>query len=241
MGENLNNEYAISTFCYGDIYYEQTNRLIESFLEIDDKPNIFVVTDNPDKIRKENWVNINNIKEYNEKYQTYNTNYYDFDFSVKRYSVKFALENNYSKIILSDTDVVANNIIFSHNNILKLFLNNSISGQVTYFFDDEINRNSELGKRFQYYEKKFNVKYSNQNFYMPEDCIQFLDIEKNKFESFLNTWDECIKIKYEEDLRNIPAGNIDEMCFSAFHNGIDLKNNSGQGINLLIPKHNKWY
>jgi len=241
MGENLNNEYAISTFCYGDIYYEQTNRLIESFLEIDDKPNIFVVTDNPDKIRKENWVNINNIKEYNEKYETYNTNYYDFDFSVKRYSVKFALENNYSKIILSDTDVVANNIIFSHNNILKLFLNNSISGQVTYFFDDEINRNSELGKRFQYYEKKFNVKYSNQNFYMPEDCIQFLDIEKNKFESFLNTWDECIKIKYEEDLRNIPAGNIDEMCFSAFHNGIDLKNNSGQGINLLIPKHNKWY
>jgi hypothetical protein len=241
MGENLNNEYAISTFCYGDIYYEQTNRLIESFLEIDDKPNIFVVTDNPDKIRKENWVNINNIKEYNEKYQTYNTNYYDFDFSVKRYSVKFALENNYSKIILSDTDVVANNIIFSHNNILKLFLNNSISGQVTYLFDDEINRNSELGKRFQYYEKKFNVKYSNQNFYMPEDCIQFLDIEKNKFESFLNTWDECIKIKYEEDLRNIPAGNIDEMCFSAFHNGIDLKNNSGQGINLLIPKHNKWY
>jgi hypothetical protein len=241
MGENLNNEYAISTFCYGDIYYEQTNRLIESFLEIDDKPNIFVVTDNPDKIRKENWVNINNIKEYNEKYETYNTNYYDFDFSVKRYSVKFALENNYSKIILSDTDVVANNIIFSHNNILKLFLNNSISGQVTYLFDDEINRNSELGKRFQYYEKKFNVKYSNQNFYMPEDCIQFLDIEKNKFESFLNTWDECIKIKYEEDLRNIPAGNIDEMCFSAFHNGIDLKNNSGQGINLLIPKHNKWY
>jgi|688.fasta_scaffold107227_2 hypothetical protein len=241
MGENLNNEYAISTFCYGDIYYEQTNRLIESFLEIDDKPNIFVVTDNPDKIRKESWVNINNIKEYNEKYQTYNTNYYDFDFSVKRYSVKFALENNYSKIILSDTDVVANNIIFSHNNILKLFLNNSISGQVTYLFDDEINRNSELGKRFQYYEKKFNVKYSNQNFYMPEDCIQFLDIEKNKFESFLNTWDECIKIKYEEDLRNIPAGNIDEMCFSAFHNGIDLKNNSGQGINLLIPKHNKWY
>ena len=241
MGENLNNEYAISTFCYGDIYYEQTNRLIESFLEIDDKPNIFVVTDNPDKIRKENWVNINNIKEYNEKYQTYNTNYYDFDFSVKRYSVKFALENNYSKIILSDTDVVANNIIFSHNNILKLFLNNSISGQVTYLFDDEINRNSELGKRFQYYEKKFNVKYSNQNFYMPEDCIQFLDIEKNKFESFLNTWDECIKIKYDENLRNVPAGNIDEMCFSAFYNGIELKNNSSQGINLLIPKHNKWY
>ena len=29
--------------------------------------------------------------------------------------------------------------------------------------------------------------------FMPEDCVQFLDIETNKFNDFLNTWDECIK------------------------------------------------
>lgn len=233
--------YAITTFCYGDRYYSQTNRLIESFYEVEDKPNIFIVTDNTNKIKKESWVNINDIREYNEKYKTYNTNYYDFDFSVKRYSVKFALDNNFTKIVLTDTDVVVNKSIFSHSNLLNLFLENSISGQVTYLFEEEIKNNSHLGKRFQYYEKKFNKLYSNKNFYMPEDCVQFLDIEKNKFESFLNTWDECIRIKYEDKLMNVPAGNIDEMCFSAFYNDIKLENNSNRGINLLIPKHDKWY
>lgn len=233
--------YAISTFCYGDRYYTQTNRLIESFYEIDDKPNIFVVTDNPNKIKKESWVNINDIREYNEKYKTYNTNYYDFDFSVKRYSVRFALDNNFTKIVLTDTDVVANKSSFSHSNLLNLFLDNSISGQVTYLFEEQINSSSHLGKRFQYYEKKFNTFFGIKNFYMPEDCIQFLDIEKNKFNLFLQTWDECIKIKYEENLPNVPAGNIDEMCFSALYNNINLENNSSKGINLLIPKHDKWY
>jgi len=239
--ENLDNNYAITTFCYGERYYEQTNRLIDSFKELNDKPTIFVVTDNPDKITKESWVKVKDIREYNEQYQTYNTNYYDFDFSVKRYSVRFALENGYSKIILCDTDIIANESLFTHENILKLFLPNSISGQVTYLFENEEKSNSELGKRFKHYEQKFNVLYSNENFYMPEDCVQFLDIETSKFNDFLNTWDECIKIKYDENLRNVPAGNIDEMCFSAFYNGIELKNNSSQGINLLIPKHNKWY
>ena len=62
---------------------------------------------------------------------------------------------------------------------------------------------------------------------------------KKKFH--VNCYNECIKIKKEDSLRNVPAGNIDEMCFSAFYNGIDLKNNSSQGINLLTPKHDKWY
>ena len=32
--ENLDNNYAITTFCYGERYYEQTNRLIDSFKEL---------------------------------------------------------------------------------------------------------------------------------------------------------------------------------------------------------------
>ena len=31
---------------------KQTNRLIEFFLEFEDKPIVFIVTDNPSKIRK---------------------------------------------------------------------------------------------------------------------------------------------------------------------------------------------
>jgi hypothetical protein len=77
--------------------------------------------------------------------------------------------------------------------------------------------------------------------WMPEDCVQFLDIESNKLSSFLSTWDECIKIKDFYNLPNIPAGNIDEMCFSALMNNVELKNNSNAHVNLLVPNHEKWY
>jgi hypothetical protein len=171
----------------------------------------------------------------------FNANYYDFDFSVKRFSVKFALDSGFTKIILVDTDVIPNETFFTEKNILDCFIPNSISGQVTYLFEEEIKRNSMLGERFKYYESIFGVNYDKKDMWMPEDCVQFLDIEKEKFYSFLSTWDKCIEIKYSNSLRNAPAGNIDEMCFSAFHNKIELHNNSNKHINLLIPNHDKWY
>jgi len=241
MGEELNSEYAIATFCYGDRYNEQTNRMIESFKKIKDTPKIFIVTDNKNSITKEDFVFVSDIREYDEKYVNYKTNYYDFDFSVKRFSVKFALDSGYTKIILTDTDVIPNETLFSHKNVLDCFIPNSVSGQVTYLFDDEIKSNSMLGRRFTHYESKFNVTHNKKNMWMPEDCVQFLDIEKEKFYSFLSTWDKCIEVKYDDKLPNIPAGNIDEMCFSALNNGIDLNNNSNKHINLLIPTHDKWY
>jgi hypothetical protein len=233
--------YAIATFCYGERYYNQTNRMIESFKKMKDKPKIFIVTDKPESITKEDFVFVSDIKEYDESYSNYETNYYDFDFSVKRFSVKFALDNGYTKIILTDTDVIPNETLFNDENILNCFIPNSVSGQVTYLFESEIERNSMLGRRFLHYETKFGVEFNKKNMWMPEDCIQFLDIEKDKFYSFLSTWDKCIEIKKTDNLRNIPAGNIDEMCFSAFYNEIELHNNSSKHINLLIPNHDKWY
>jgi hypothetical protein len=233
--------YAIATFCYGERYYNQTNRMIESFKKIKDKPKIFIVTDSVESINKEDYVFVSHIKEYDEKYSTYNTNYYDFDFSVKRFSVKFALDNGFTKIILTDTDVIPNENSFTQKNVLDCFIPNSISGQVTYLFETEMTRNSMLGRRFIHYESKFGVDYNKKDMWMPEDCIQFLDIEKEKFYSFLTTWDKCIEIKYSDNLYNIPAGNIDEMCFSAFYNGVELYNNSNKHINLLTPNHDKWY
>lgn len=234
-------DYAIATFCYGERYYNQTNRMIESFKKFDEKPKIFIVTDKPDSIIKEDFVFVSDIRNYDESYSKYETNYYDFDFSVKRFSVKFALDNGYTKIILTDTDVIPNESLFNTKNILNCFIPNSVSGQVTYLFEDEIKTNSMLGERFLHYEEKFGVEYDKKNMWMPEDCVQFLDIEKEKFYSFLSTWDKCIEIKKTDNLRNIPAGNIDEMCFSAFYNDIKLYNNSSKYINLLIPNHDKWY
>ena len=233
-------EYAIATFCYGDTYYPQTNRLISSLDELTEKPNLFVVTDEPSKIDKKNWVNVINIKEYNESYLTYKKNYFDFDFSVKRYSLLFALKNGFTKIILTDTDVVVGTN-FNKNKILNSFSENSILGPVSYSFEKEINTNSRLGLRFTHYEKKFNTNLNKKNLWMPEDCVQYFNIENTKFNDFLLTWDECIKIKYEDKLANIPAGNIDEICFYAFYNKIFVGNNSNKSVNILPPKHDLWY
>ena len=52
---------------------------------------------------------------------------------------------------------------------------------------------------------------------------------------------KCIEIKNTDNLFNIPAGNIDEMCFSALMNNVELKNNSNAHVNLLVPNHEKWY
>jgi hypothetical protein len=76
---------------------------------------------------------------------------------------------------------------------------------------------------------------------MPEDCIQFIDIEMPKFYNFLRVWDECIKHKNSEKLSNTPAGNIDEMCFSALYCNLTVGNNSDKCLNALTPIHDKWY
>lgn len=235
-------DYAIATFCYGERYHNQTNKMIESFDYMESKPLIFVVTDNVESITKREFVNTKSIADFNSKYLNFNTDYFTFDFSVKRFSLQYAFDNGYTDVILVDTDVQVNQGLYSHESIMQCFLPNTVAGQVTYNFNEQIKSNSELGKRFLYYESKFNVKYDkNQLDFMPEDCVQFISIEEDLKYKFLDTWNECIKIKDTENLRNVPAGNIDEMCFSALYNGLAVTNNSNKHYNLLIPKHDKWY
>jgi len=234
--------YAIATFCFGERYYQQTNRMIQSFDSLDSKPTFFIVTDKPEEIECRNFVKVKSVGEYNAKYLEYEKNYYSFDFSVKRYALLFAFENGYENVILTDTDVVLNESLYSHDRIMECFIPNTIAGQVTYNFSSEVFKNSELGRRFLYYEMKFDVAYKKSllNF-MPEDCVQFISIEGKKRFEFLETWNQCIKIKNSDGLRNAPAGNIDEMCFSALYNDLNVGNNSHKHINLVIPKHDKWY
>lgn len=235
-------DYAICTFCYGERYYAQTNRLIESFDRVEEKPEIYIVSDRPDKLINRNFVKIKNIKEYDEKYLTYASNYYDFDFSVKRFSLLFAFENGYDNVILTDTDVTPNYSLFNTENILKTFVSNTIGGQVTYNFVNEQQTNNTLGDRFKFYEKTFNVFYDRSLLNeMVEDCVQFISINKDLKFKFIDTWSDCIRIKNEKGLLNSPAGNIDEICFSALYNGLDIVNTSSLSINLLVPHHEKWY
>ena len=106
-------EYAISTFCYGERYYQQTNRLIESFDDINEKPDFFIVTDNPSALIERPFVKKKNITEYNKKYSQYENDYYSFDFSVKRFSLLYAFENGYNNVILTDTDAIPNYDLFN--------------------------------------------------------------------------------------------------------------------------------
>jgi hypothetical protein len=235
-------KFAIATFCYGERYQKQVNRMISEIDNCDFKPTVIVVTDDVDFILDKPFVKKYDISEFNPEYRKYSDSYYSFDFSVKRYSLLAALNLGYNKIILCDADAVPNKSLFNEDNILKGFVQNSIQGQVTYNFSNEIINNSQLGERFLEYEKYFNVTFDKNNLnFMPEDCIQFIDIDSSKFYNFLRVWNDCINHKKNSNLSNTPAGNIDEMCFAALKCGISVGNNSDKVMNALIPIHDKWY
>jgi hypothetical protein len=235
-------DYAVATFCYGDRYYDQTNNLIKSFDTIEEKPDIFIVTDKPDAIIKADNVKVSDILEYNEKYGFYHKNYYDFDFSVKRFSLLSAFNGGYENVILTDTDVTPNIDLYKTEYVMANFIDNAIAGQVTYNFTEEQKTFSSLGDRFKVYESEFGVEFDKKLLdVMPEDCIQYISINGELRYKFIETWNKCIDIKDQKELPNRPAGNIDEMCFAALYNGLRVANNSDKFINLLTANHDKWY
>jgi hypothetical protein len=234
--------FTFATFCFGERYYRQVNRFIDDISLLPYQPSLVVLTDNEGMITKKDFVKTFNVNEFNSHYLDYQTNYYDFDFSVKRYAVRASVNLGFTKVILVDADMRVNPSLFNEGYILNSFTENSVSGPVTYNFLEQIQSNSELGRRLLHYENVFDFVTDKEKLgIMPEDCIQYLDIEKDKFIQFLDTWDKCIEHKKNDGLRNIPAGNIDEMCFSALYNGVELGNNSNKSLNIIYAEHDKWY
>lgn len=235
-------KFCFATFCFGERYYEQINRFIDDITKSNYQPTLIVITDNTDKIKNEHFVKSFNIVDFNSEYLTYAQNYYDFDFSVKRFAIYASVKLGYTNIILTDADMRVNYNLFNENKIIESFKRNSVLGPVTYNFSEQINTSSELGKRLLEYESYFNVPIDkNKLNFMPEDCIQYISIDEDKIFNFLSSWDKCIEYKKSKPLRNIPAGNIDEMCFSALINGIDVGNNSDKSLNIVYAQHDKWY
>lgn len=234
-------EFAVATFCFGQRYYEQANRFIESFIGLKEIPNVIVVTDKTDQIKKTNFTKVFNIEEFNPEYLKYSDCYQEFDFSVKRYSLRACLNLGYNKVLLTDADALVNKLLFSER-IHNVFEKDSILGPITYNFEEEIESPSSLGKRLTIYEKELEIEINKKELdFMPEDCTNYLNIETSKFESFLSTWDKCIKIKKEKNLINTPAGNIDEICFSALANKIKVKKTINLYSSLVTHKHDIWY
>ena len=166
-------QFAICTFCFGDRYHKQVNRMISEIELCQFHPPVVVVTDNVDNILDKPFVKKFDITSFNSEYKTFSDSYYTFDFSVKRYSLLAALNLGYTKMILADCDAVPNKDLFTEENFTKGFIKNSIQGQVTYNFLSNIQSNSSLGYRLLQYEKHFDVNFNKDllNF-MPEDCIQ---------------------------------------------------------------------
>ena len=61
----------------------------------------------------------------------------------------------FTKVILVDADMRVNPSLFNEEYILNSFIENSISGPVTYNFSEQIQTNSELGRRLLHYENSF--------------------------------------------------------------------------------------
>lgn len=234
--------FCFTTFCFGERYHKQVNRFISDIDNSEYKPTLVVITDDPSEIKQKDFVRTFSISKFNPDYLDYGKTYYDFDFSVKRFSVRAAHSLGYTKIILVDADMRVNNGLFNEENILRSFDHNSVVGPVTYNFSKQVNTNSELGRRLLEYEKKFNFNCDKDTLtFMPEDCVQYISMDEDKLLLFLNTWDECIEYKNKLPLRNVPAGNIDEMCFSSLYNGLTVGNNSDRSLNIIYPEHDKWY
>ena len=234
--------FCFATFCFGERYHKQVNRFIADIDNSEYKPTLVVITDDPSEIKQRDFVRTFNVSDFNPDYLNYGKTYYDFDFSVKRFSVRAAHSLGYTKIILVDADMRVNYGLFNQENILRSFDHNSVVGPVTYNFSEQVNTNSELGRRLLDYEKKFNFNCNKDTLtFMPEDCVQYISMDEDKLLLFLNTWDECIEYKNTHPLRNVPAGNIDEMCFSSLYNGLTVGNNSDKSLNIIYPEHDKWY
>jgi hypothetical protein len=179
----VRSNYAISTFCYGETYYEQTNRLIENTIHLEGSPEVYVVTDSPSSILKKDFVKVRHINKYDKKYSEYNKDYHNFDFSVKRFSLLFAFENGFDKVILTDADIVVDRFYSQHSpysqeTIMSLFFDNTIAARMTYSFKDSVENNSQLGQRFLHYEKKYGVNFDKKS--SSSNSNNILKISSNK-------------------------------------------------------------
>lgn len=243
-------DFVFATFTFGNFYYSQTNRLIETSLLINekDRPKILIITDNCNAITKANHVICENIKIYEPKYKELSKKYQDFDFSIKRFSIYQALNHGYLNIVLVDNDIIFLPENYNSEIIKTFFEPNTISGPTVYFYGNDFLNNNNishglyLGHRFKDYLYYFDgitdsSKYINMN--MPEDCItyfSFLNIEQG-FE-YVNIWEQCRNYKYSAKLNVAPVGNIDEICYAAIKLNMRLEiAHTNNKYKMFYPDH----
>jgi hypothetical protein len=169
-------DFAICFLAYGNEHINEFNIICNSLLTLNANLNIFVCTNDVSKINNKNINIIETAKQFN--------------YNLKRESIKFALKK-FDTILCMDTDMVLrNNIDFSIiDNLLEdgLYLTQSpyrvfrYRGQLVSSYG--ILNNTNYGKLLK--------EYANTNdLYFSDEQIFVLKIkDKSKKENFINHWD----------------------------------------------------
>lgn len=227
-------DFCFSLMSFGDRYYKQSERFISDRDNHCPEIKIIVITDNINFFKKFDNVVAIDVSDYDSKYLTYETNYYKFDNSCRRFLIPASLELGFKKIVFIDND---NHFMSSWdtNSFNELFKMNVISSPIVY----DYYTHGKLGDKIIFYSKKFNHEINpNEIKNLPEGCINLLCFDTiERGENFFKTWDDCIKLRDEN--QKFTNNNLEEIYFSGKVNGMSFEN--AKTHPYFIAKHNIWY
>lgn len=227
-------DFCFTTMSFGERYYKQSERFILDRDKHCPEIKIIIITDNTDFFKKFNNVIAVNVGDYNPKYLNYETNYYKFDNSCRRFSILASIDSGFTNIVHIDND---NHFTKTWNltSFKNLFKKNVISSPLTYNYHSH----RDLGDKVLFYSKILNHNIEiNEIKNLPEGCLNLMSFDtSDRALNFFKTWDECVKIRDEH--KKFANNNLEEIFFSGKINGMYFEH--VQTHPFFSPKHEIWY
>lgn len=227
-------DFCFTTMSFGERYYIQSERFIlDRDNNCPDVP-IVIITDNTNFFKKFNNVVAINVGDYDEKYLNYQTNYYGFDNSCRRFEIPASLNLGFKNIVHIDNDNYFQKN-WNTTSFRNLFKTNCISSPIVYNYHSH----GKLGNRVLFYSNHFNFPINPTDIRnLPEGCINLMSFDsEERGYSFFKTWDECVKIR--DTNKMFENNNLQEVFFSGKMNGLTFE--SVRVYPFFSAKHDTWY
>ena len=227
-------DFCFTTMSFGERYYKQSERFILDRDKYCPEITLIIITDNTEFFKRFKNVIAVNVGEYNKKYLSYQTNYYNFDNSCRRFSIPASLTHGFKNIVHLDNDNYFQKT-WSTSSFRNLFKTNVISAPIVYNYRSH----GKLGDRVLFYSKHFNFPINENNIRnLPEGCINLMsfDTEERGY-NFYETWNECVKVRDENKI--FQNNNLEEVFFSGMKNGLSFE--VVRTYNFFSAKHDTWY
>lgn len=229
-------KFCIASFCFSERYRNIAKKRIVKSCE-ENNINLIILTDRPAEFPNLPNLRVFNINEYQDSRKLIHK-YFEFDFSVKRFSLKKAYELGYKKILLADCDTV----IVSPEILADTINKRCTKYNAVYPFSAVYNVDFERFGRLKYYLEENNTKedFLKKNKIVSEDLQQLFTFKNDEsFQKFFNTWEQLEEIKKHKNIQLRPRSSIEEIAYSSYINGIDLIQEAvPTGIRAV---HNAWY